>query len=179
MDINATQFPQMYVDLGIDIQDLGCIMLDVEPFEVGDIIAEEDLYYSDYITEPLVGENEPHLTLLFGLLQSGKAMQKHVDTVLGDWELDEIEIAGVTYFESNINGEEYYCIIAEVVVTPMLLEGNQRLHLLPHIDTYPYRPHCTLAYIKKDEAKRDAYIRELNKRYVGATMLVLKLNYGH
>lgn len=179
MDIGARHFPQMYIDLGIDIKYLGCIMLQVEPFNVRDIIDSEDLYYSDYITEPLVGEKEPHITLLYGLLQSGLAMKKHVDTVLDGWELKEIEIAGASYFETDVEGEGYYCIIAEVVLTPVLIEGNWRLHLLPHVDTYPYKPHCTLAYIKKDEARLNEYIEKLNKRYVGAVLRVARIDYGH
>lgn len=182
---SAHMFPQVYVDLGVDVSDLGCIMLDVEPLQVDDIIDTEDLYFSDNMefAQGIISQDKCHCTLLYGLMSSGPAMKKHVDAVLDGWDIDEVEIAGVSYFEGTSEEEPYYCLIAELVVTSKLLEGNGRLRMLPHCDTFiNYRPHITLAYIRSDntdsEDKRDDYIGKLNARFVGMSPKVIALNYG-
>lgn len=178
----AHMFPQVYIDLGIDVSGLGCIMLDTEPLQVDDIIAEEDLYFSETMkyAQGIVSQSVPHCTLLYGLMSSGTAMKKHVDAVLEGWDIDDVEIAGVSYFESTSEEDPYYCLIAELVVTPALIEGNGRLKFLPSIDTFiGYKPHISLAYIKSgDEQKRDKYIERLNARFVGMSPKVIALNYG-
>lgn len=183
--VSATQFPEMYRDLGIDTGDLGCIMINTEPLQVSDIIAPEDLYQPEESEHEMgaVGETSPHLTLLYGLMNDGDAMQKHVDTVLADWSLDVVEIGSVDYFDQvdDETGTEYYCLIAKLVVTPELLEGNARLQLLPHINTYPmsYVPHISLAYVNKiDEAKLDEYLKALNARFALETVNTTEVNYG-
>lgn len=179
---SAHMFPRVYIDLGIDVSGLGCIMIDLEPLEVSDIIALEDLYYSEDMefAQGIVSEDKCHCTLLYGLMSSGPAMKKHVDAVLDGWSIAEVEIAGVSYFESTSGDNPYYCLIAELVVTPALIEGNGRLKFLPSIDTFiGYKPHITLAYIKSgDEQKRDNYIEKLNARFVGISPRVTGLNYG-
>lgn len=178
---SAHMFPQVYIDLGIDVGDLGCVMLDLEPLEVSDVIAEEDLYYSEDMefAQGIVSQEKCHCTLLYGLMSSGPAMKKHIDAVLDGWSLDQVEIAGVGYFESTSEENPYYCLIAELVVTSKLMEGNGRLQFLPSINTFiGYKPHITLAYIVKDEQKRDDYVKELNAKFVGATVPVVGLNYG-
>lgn len=179
---SAHMFPQVYVDLGVDIRDLGCIMLDVEPLQVDDIIDPEDLYFSKNMefAQGIISQDKCHCTLLYGLMSSGPAMKKHVDAVLDGWDIDKVEIAGVSYFESTSEEDPYYCIIAELVMTPALIEGNARLRFLPHIDTFAsFKGHITLCYIIKDDVKRDEYIEKLNARFVGMTPQVLQLNYGH
>jgi hypothetical protein len=45
--ISASQFPDVYANLGIDPNKLGCIMLNVEPIQVSNIILYDDLYMAD------------------------------------------------------------------------------------------------------------------------------------
>jgi hypothetical protein len=54
--VSSQQFPQVYEDLGIDTNNLGCIMLDVEPIEVSSVIDPEDLYHDpeDEFTQGIV-----------------------------------------------------------------------------------------------------------------------------
>jgi hypothetical protein len=101
--ISSQQFPQVYEDLGIDTNDLGCIMLDVEPIEVSSVIDPEDLYHDpeDEFAQAIISEDTPHVTLLYGLISSGPAMRKHVDTVLDGWELGSVQITAVTAFAGN------------------------------------------------------------------------------
>lgn len=184
MDIKASNFPEVYENLGIDINDLGCIMVNVEPFELSDIILQEDLYNPEGTNHAmgLVGETAPHCTLLYGLLNDGNAMRKNVDLVLSGWELNEVEIGSVDYFDGvdNETGMEYYCIVAKLVPSSGLVEANARLKMLPHLDTFPmqYIPHCSLAYVVHDEAKRDQYVKALNTKLVGSMIPVVGLNYG-
>lgn len=187
---SSHSFPKVYEDLGISISKLGCIMLDVEKLEVSDVIDSDHLYYasdkSHFWIDGIVSEKVPHVTLLYGLMRSGMEMQKHVDAVLElveagdfpDYFPREVVIEEVSFFESNLPDEPYYCLIAKV--SPLnLKEVNDRLRLLPHCNTFPdYEPHITLAYIKKDETLRDGYVELLNTRFAGKTVEALALNYG-
>lgn len=174
----------MYEDLGISINKLGCIMLDTETITVRNVIPEDSLYYANdpenhaYV-DGIVSEKVPHVTLLYGILRSGPEMRKHVDAVLEGWSIAEVTIDHIGYFESRYEDEQYYCLVAHLAVTPELQEGNGRLRMLPHIDTFPeYKAHITLAYIKQDEALRDKYIAELNNRLAGTKLAVKGINYG-
>lgn len=183
-DLSSYSFPGVYEDLGLNVQKLGCIMLNTEPLTVSDIISEDHLYYAadpdQYkFVDGIVSERVPHVTILFGLMRSGPEMKKHVDAVLSDWELPALEIEKVDFFESKIPTEPYYCLVAKIKPSPELLEGNARLRLLPHVDTFPeYHPHITLAYIKKDETLRDGYLDLLNTKFAGKTINPKDLNYG-
>lgn len=183
-NLSSHSFPQVYEDLGIDVQELGCIMLNTEPLKVSDVIDADHLYYAadkahyKYING-IVSETVPHVTLLFGLMSSGQAMKKHVDAVLNDWTLPALEVDHVDFFESKVETEPYYCLVAKITPSEELLEGNARLSFLPHIDTFPtYQPHITLAYIKKDETLRDSYLELLNTRFKGKTVDPKDINYG-
>ena len=50
--ISASQFPDVYANLGIDPSNLGCIMLNVEPIQVGHLILYDDLYQADPTPSP-------------------------------------------------------------------------------------------------------------------------------
>lgn len=190
--ISSSSFPQVYEDLGIATNKLGCIMLDVEPLIVSDVINENDLYYAtdaeahSYV-DGIVCEETPHVTLLFGLMRSGHEMKKHVDAVLGfespidlpEYFPTSVKIDHVDFFESNYADEAYYCIIAKLEVTDALLEANGRLRMLPHIDTFmTYTPHITLAYIKHNDTMRDSYVEMLNTRLAGKSVKAVGINYG-
>lgn len=184
MGVTAQQFSQVYQQLGINVSDLGCIMLKTEPLQVSDIINQEDLYYaSDPINHAyvngIVSESKPHCTLLFGLMESGQVWKEQVDEVLDGWGINEVQIQGVISFESNYDDEAYYCIVVELALTPELIEGNARLRFLPHIDTFPtYKAHITLAYIKQDQGLRDEILYALNNKFAGQTVKTRDLDYG-
>lgn len=184
MQLNARQYEKVYKDLGVDLNKLGCVMLDVDGSVIPDIPDEylADLHFSEdpalFWIKGFVAGDTPHITLLYGLMQEAGEIKDKIFTVLDDWELKSVKVKGISYFDSNMAAEGYYCIIAEIEVTPDLLEGHQRLQLLPHIDTFPeYKPHITIAYIKKDEKVRNrliAYYRSL----IGKRIPVTGLNLG-
>jgi 2'-5' RNA ligase len=179
---NATDFPQVYEDLGIDTGHLGCIMIDTAPIEVHHVIPEDDLYYADEVAHPhtqgIVSETVPHVTLLYGLMRSGMELKKHVDAVLDGWPIPAIVIDRVSFFYGKDEVSSYITIVALVRATDGLGEGNGRLRLLPHIDTFAeYHPHITLAYVK-DTANWETYVETLNAQYAGQEIMPAGLNYG-
>lgn len=181
--VTAAQYPQVYEDLGIDPGNLGCLMLNVQPIEVSSVIAPEDLYYADPTKhqhiQGVVSETVPHLTLFYGFLRPASELKKHIDVLLKTWRPEDLTIAEVSTFPSNDPGEAYITLVAKIRVTDNLMEGHQRLSLLPHLDTFPgnWQPHVTLAYLK-DSADAAQYIAKLNELYVGQIVNVMGLNYG-
>jgi 2'-5' RNA ligase len=184
MSLTREQISNIYQQLAINTDTLGCIMLDVEPLKVSDVIAPDELYYSTgpiggKYTQGIVSETVPHVTVLFGLMQSGRIWKQQVDEALEGWSLPSLEIASVTFFDNSTPEEQYYCVVAELELTPELLEGNSRLRILPHCDTFPvFRAHITLAYIKHDEAILNEILTVLNSRFAGKQVKALGLNYG-
>ncbi len=186
MPVNANQFPGVYDQLGVNVNQLGAIMLDVEPFEVVDYVegGKADLHVSPnaerFWIDGAVAESEAHLTLLMGLMESGLTWRGLVDTVLDGWNPPPLQIVDVDVFRSPFDDEPYSCIVGHVKVTPELLEGRQRLQLLPHVDTFSdYRPHITLAYVEPEaESKWLSALRQKSAGFIGSRHLVTKINYG-
>lgn len=183
MEINFSKIPHIYKALDINTSRLGCVMLDVDGSGVYHEIEQQDLYFSPnpdrHWIRGFVAEKTPHVTLLYGLLHSAQEWRSHVDAVLKGWELKEVEVSHIGYFESPYPDEDYYCIVAHVAITPELLEGHRRLSLLPHINTFPeYKAHITIAYIRKDEELRDKVIERYTQMLEGYVFTVKGLNYG-
>ena len=185
LNLNAQQFLPVYEDLGIEIGELGCVMLDTDPLpeRINDLIPEDDLYYSDNLkyVQGFVGAETPHVTLLFGLLPGVR--KQHVDAVLDGWWTKHVLIYDVDYFESVYEGEEYYCIVASIDSgwrgPDSLLDAHRRLSFLPHINTFPtYSAHLTIAYIKKDFYLLHKTLDNLRPRLKGYYLDVKGLNYG-
>lgn len=180
---SSNQYPSVYDYLEIKIRDLGVVMLDIDRIEVVELVdqGKQDLYFSQnpnlgYV-QGAVAEEVPHLTLLFGLMKKGLEYKPVIDAVLEGWTPPRLVIESIEAFPSmQPDTEPYSCIVARVEVTDDLLEGHQRLQMLPHIDTFPdYKPHITLAYVNKDaEAK---WIKAL-QGLVGNRYAVNGINYG-
>lgn len=182
-------FEGIYKDLNVNVDRLGCVMLDLEPLDsmlsidgMGD---GEMLYYAQnedrkWIKGWVAGKNA-HVTLLYGLMENAHTWADQVHAVLKDWSIDEVKIQDIGFFESPYEDEPYYCIVAHIEVDEKLLEGHSRLQFLPHIDTFSgYMPHMTVCYIKKDEATRDQLIKLLSSLWVGQSLKVHpEVNLGY
>lgn len=187
--LNSHMFEDVYKELGINLDKLGCIMLDLKPLDNMYTIEAEGagvaLYYAKnkerfWIDGWVVGK-VAHITLLYGLLQTGVTWKNHVNTVLEGWDLNEAEIDHISYFDSPYPDEDYYCVIAHMKVTTELMEGHQRLEFLPHINTFTgYKPHMTICYLRKDQGEeyRDRMIKWFNELWAGKKLQVTGLNYG-
>jgi 2'-5' RNA ligase len=169
--VNANDYPEIFSDLGINLGQLGCVMLDLAPIHVTGYIPEtegkieNELYVSPnpdrFWVNGAMSERKAHMTLLYGLLS--KDWQDHIRTVLADWDTPLfVEIDGLEVFPSPYDDEQYVCIVARVKVTPQLQEGHARLELLPHVNTFlEWRTHVTLAYVRAEY--RDKWVSALEK----------------
>jgi len=184
-EISSHQFKDVYENLGISLESLGCIMLEVEPtielLRIGNKLEQEKcLYYAKnkklFWVDGFVGK-KPHVSLLYGLLGVGEDIKPYVDRVLDGWDLKEVEVEKIGFFPSPYPDEEYKCIVAHVKITPKLMEGHERLELLPHINTFPgYKAHFTLAYVNSDDTGIDV-IKEFSS-LEGKKFSTKGLNYG-
>ncbi len=176
--INAYKFLDVYKELGIDFNQLGCIMLDIDNKDIPPFKNIENLYDDENSS---VASGNPHVTLLYGLLKSGWEYKKYIEQILTGWACKSVIVDNVSFFDStNPSLEPYYCIIANMKVSPELQSGHDRLQMLPHIDTFPgYKAHMTIAYINRDEKIRDNIIDYYQGVLAGKTLKVIGLNYGH
>lgn len=174
---SSRDIPDLYDDLDIDMDKLGCIMMDTEKVPVVQYVEDgsndlADASEMDYSNIP--GEDVPHVTLLFGLLENGNIWKQKVDKVLEGWKLDTVKIEEVSFFDLG----EKKVIVGLVEKTPELIDGHERLTLLPHINTFSeYKPHISLAYINK-EADEQKWIGALGKKYNGQIIATKSINYG-
>ncbi|MDQ0825413.1 phage gp29-like protein/2'-5' RNA ligase [Arthrobacter sp. B2I5] len=178
--ISSKDVPGLYDDLGIDPSNLGCIMMDTETLNVMTHLPadfEADLIQSTKPSDHAMGavaETEAHVTLLYGLLENGNLWKDKVDAVLKGWSLDSVTIADVDYFDVG----DSFAVIAHIEKTPELIDGHERLTLLPHIQTFSeYKPHLTLAYVSKD-ADIDDWVDYLGTAFNGKTLKTAGINYG-
>lgn len=155
--MSAHNYQEVYDDLGIDLKSLGCIMLKTEVPDTS-FIKDEDLYYTD--NPKLFWVNgrsttNSHITLKYGLLNSVR--RKHVDTVIDGLPLPERLIGqGMMKFDSPYPDEPYECIVLKISTDSAfghpaeLMALHNQLNYLPHVNTFPdYKPHVTLAYVRK------------------------------
>lgn len=179
-EVKASDYPTLYEGLGIDTGRLGCIMLDTQPIKISDFINDADYYYADQDEKPYaqgnVSESVPHVTLLYGLMRSGKELATQVTTVMTGWRASPIVIDKVSFFYGD-NGE-YVTIIALLEVSDNLLNAHKRLSLLPHINTFgTYKPHLTLAYVKQS-ADWESIVDTLNQELGGKEINPIAVNLG-
>lgn len=181
---NANQIREMYAELGINIDKLGCIMLDLDGSPIQMAINDNDLFFTShperFWIKGFVAGHTPHVTLLYGLLKSGNTeYRQYVDKVLEGWKIETVSVDHVGYFESPYPDEPYYCIVAHLNISNTLKAGHNRLQLLPHINTFPdYKAHITIAYVKKDEVIRDHVIEVYNEMLQNIQLNVTNINYG-
>lgn len=187
--LNAHMFQDVYKDLDINLDKLGCIMLDLEPlnnmYSIEFDGAGNALYYAKnkerFWIDGWVVSKVAHITLLYGLLKTGNEWKAYVNRILQGWELNEVEIEHIGYFDSPYPDELYWCIVAHIKTTDELIEGHRRLEFLPHINTFTgYKPHMTIAYINKNQGEeyRDTLIKEFNKLWSGKNLKIKGINYG-
>ncbi len=111
-------------------------------------ISEEDLYIED---GKYGKENEPHITILYGLL-SGEYKTQQIEEILNPYIRIQYFLKGVSLFENPNNP---YDVVKIDVSSDNLANINNALKELPYENDYPeYHPHMTLAYVKKGEGQK-------------------------
>jgi 2'-5' RNA ligase len=137
--------------------DYGCVMvfLDVDKDDwdnLKSMINEDDLYQGKDGDTGYGFENEPHVTVLYGL--HGDIPLKDVEKVLKAMKRPEITMQKVTSFSNKDFG-----VLKFDVESDDLHTENKKLTKFPHTTSYPdYHPHATIAYIKPD--KIDEYVKK-------------------
>lgn len=170
--LSSYNFQDVYEDMGVDWEDPGCVMLKTSPIFIDDV-PEELLHYSSSqkYAQGHVSKDKPHVTLLYGLLPP--VGRKHVDRVLEDWLLPDVVIRDIMVFKPQ--GQEYEVVVADVFGEE-LLNGHQRLSLLPHINTHlEYKPHLTLFYVEPGQGDR---VAKMCRRIIGAEIPSNGIDYG-
>lgn len=186
--ISSHQFPEVYKNLGINLSKLGCVMLDLEPLDNAYSIEVDGagvaLYYAHNKERFWIDGwifDHPHVTLLYGLLYEAKNYESHIESVLTGWKCDEVEISDIGFFDSPYDDEPYWCLIAHIKISDELMEGHQRLELLPHINTFTgYKAHATICYLDKRQGEeyRDRMIEQFKQMWIGRKLKVKELNLG-
>lgn len=133
----------------------GCAMIyfdfpDMEGFH--EMIDEEDLYTEEGDRSYGI-EDEPHITLLYGL--NNNVSSANVFEILNNFKVDKIKLTEVTAFKN-----EKFDVLKWDVECETLFEINKELVKLPHKNDFPdYHPHATIAYLKSGTA--DKYIEKM------------------
>lgn len=180
--------PNLPMPEGMDTPDLECVMLDLGELDVrtpfGAAWKEDELFYGDIpklkYAQGAVAEDEAHVTLLFGIHPS-ETYVIDVMEALGDWEPDDVYIQEVSYFPSNVEGQDYTVIVGKVQLTANLMLARKRLEKLDFTDRFAdnYQPHVTLAYIKGSKPKRiKRWVDTLGAFYNNQVLTPHELNLG-
>lgn len=125
----------------------GCVMVDV-PInnweEILSTINSEDLYEISDENGPKGLQTRPHLTLFYGLHDNVTVeMVKSVFENYND-KLD-IEVNGIDIFEND----RFDVVKLNVKLDGKLRQLHQKLSEFPNSSEFDYKPHITIAYVKK------------------------------
>ena len=174
----------LYSRMGIDIDKLGCVMLDCEPpTELLDLVPDFFWYHDPERPGDYGPVLDSHVTLLFGLLTPAHQQREFVDEVLADWRQPEVFEVGAKWGLDVFGpkGAPYEAIVLKPTVGLHYTAANAALSRLPHVRTFPhYSPHVTVGYIRSGASK---YVipdlsEALVKRGKPLQLVHTGLNYG-
>lgn len=146
----------LYARLGIDFDQLGCVMLDCEPTTFLQDLVPPTFWYRDPAKPGKYGpEMQAHVTLLFGLLRNANEIRAEVDEVLEGWRAPKFFEASKHRPLEVFGGPDapYDCIVLRSSYEHGYYDAHRRLSRLPHIDTYEYKAHVTVGHVIKGAGK--------------------------
>ena len=130
------------------VRNRGCVMmkLDIPDWnEVCSFIKKEDVYEQE--DKGIV--DDPHVTVLYGYYSF--VSPNDVVKVLRTLKQPTVEFGDIGVFENNPE----FDVVMIKVKSDNLAEMNLSLSALPHETTYSdYKPHVTIAYVKKGTGKK-------------------------
>lgn len=150
------------------VHEYGCVMLYFTFPEINTIhhlIDQNDIYTDD--NDPSYGlEDEPHITLLYGLHPEVTVDQvKHV--------LDGHVYSTCNIFNASVFNNEKFDVLKFDVKGEGLNDTNTALKKYPYTSNFPnYHPHLTIGYLKKGTAQK--YADKINKMMPKGYQLVPK-----
>lgn len=136
----------------------GCIMYEFSGVKKGwddvqSMISDEDVF--DDETKGYGREDKPHVTILYGV--NADVADEEVDKVL-----DKLEPVEVTFDKIDIFENPKFDVVKFSVTSEVLNKMNKLCRELPYENDFPdYKPHMTIAYVKKGEGKK--YVKKLAK----------------
>lgn len=138
----------------------GCVMAQIDKESIKKHypeISEEELYIEN--EDDYGFEDEPHVTALYGL-HSDKIEDNQIKEICEKYENIDIQLKDISMFNN-----EKYDVLKFGVESKSLRKMNEELTQLPHSSDFPdYKPHVTIAYLKKGEGKK--YLKEFNEPIV-------------
>jgi hypothetical protein len=147
-------FEQFLAEKSGDAYSSGCVMLYFDfPMmnKIHDGINPDDLYEEE--GDRTYGlEDEPHVTLLYGLEDS--VTPEHVKEIVDKFKFGKLVAHNVSLFEND------YDVLKFDIRYPtrggaFLHKCNSALRNLPYNNQYPdYHPHMTIAYLQKGTGKK-------------------------
>lgn len=141
-----------FVNESINGYSYGCVMVEVPVKnwkEITQFIDVDDLYEEKGDSTYGI-QNNPHLTLLYGLHEN--VTEEQIKSVFDEFnEQIDIEIEGVDIFEN----ENFDVVKFNVKKTNTLQKIFDKLSEFPNSNEYPdYKPHITIGYVKKGLGKK-------------------------
>lgn len=133
-----------------DTYDFGCVMLYFdfpEITNIHDMINPDDVYYEE--GDRTYGlEDEPHITLLYGLHK--EVTDQEIEDVLSNFTFGECKVFNASLFQNKD-----YDVLKFDVTGQGLYSANNMLKELPHTSNFPnYHPHMTIGYLKPGEGEK-------------------------
>lgn len=149
---NAHAFPATFERLGIDLRDLGCLMIDTESPVLNEINPTAAYVSPDpkkFWVDGLL--DHWHVTVRYGFLPG--VNRQDVDAVVNRMRpVRRLDIIGTEIFSSPYENEPYDCLVA-LADSQLLRDMNTALSVLPNVNTFPeYKPHITIGYFKPGSA---------------------------
>lgn len=131
-------------------------------------ISEKDLYYKENKSGY---ETEPHITVLYGLHTTNA---DEIKELLKDEGKFDIKFGKVSKFKNDD-----YDVLKIEVESDKLRKLNDKLKTLKYTSTYnSYKPHCTLAYVKKDTCENLIGNKEFFNKKIEIKELVFSPSNG-
>ena len=153
--------------------DFGCVLLNfnLDLVEIHNCIEKKDLVLKSKEGQKLGIEDEPHVTLLYGLHEEVTVEQ--IKEVVCRFNFNKCCFYDISCFYND-----EYDVLKFEVKGDNLEKVNEELRKLPHTNKYlEYNPHLTLAYLKKGKGKE--YINKFNSKILYGEPINIKYSMSN
>lgn len=137
----------------------GCVYLKfhILGFQKIQMKINKDDLYEDPNDDSYGLENNPHVTLLYGL--HSDVSVDHVSNVINQFS-DDLDTVNVKFSNISLFKPGNYEVLKFEAKSPLLTKINKELVKLPYTSDFPdYKPHMTVAYLKPGTG--DKYVKEI------------------
>jgi len=143
-----------FVNESINGHKYGCVMINIPVSnwdEITSSIDPEDIFYGDENDDPKGIQDNPHVTILYGLHDD--VTPEMVKSVFENYSDDiNIKVDGIGIFEKN---DKFDVVKFNVIPDGALQHLHDELSKFPNSDQFPdYKPHITISYVKKGTGKK-------------------------